>query len=983
VSTLFKHVMMLSGATCVSLVGYHAAVCLGGFEGAAVRAGALLQGTTTAPGYRIADLNLFDRARYYVGERYVDPSRVDPEAMFEAALDAVAREVDSVLFSREPGGRLLHMSVGSYTTTLVIAPIEDLDSLRDAVAQVATVLQERLDPTEMNLSEVEYALCNGMLSTLDPHSVLMPPDDAQDMNSENQGEFGGLGITITVRDGRLTVEYPLEDTPAYRVGLKAGDHIVRIEDESTINMGQEEAVSRLRGPVGKPVTIMVMRDLWSEPRPFTIVRDLIRINPVEGQVLEGGVGYVRIKAFHVNTSRDLDAVLASFQRDLGGPPVGLVLDLRDNPGGFLNQAVEVSDRFLDTGVVVYTVGADGHREIDRASTAKTEPAYPVVVLTSAHSASASEIVAGALRNLDRAAVFGERTFGKGSVQHLYDNSDASQLKLTVAEYYTPGDHSIQSIGIPPDVALIPHVVHPGGKLDPETGEPDERLVYIYWRERVTREADLDRHLAAHGLQIESPAYSLAYLRDITADQEARTQEHKDLARDWEVQFAREVLLNADGARRADVVAAAGTVVARRREAEEATIREAFKALGVDWSAGPLPADPAVSLSLDLGPDGRLVAGQEEDITISATNRGTEPLHQVMVISSSANERLDGYESFFGRIDPGQTRSWVQHVKLDPGFPTETDEVVFELRDGQGHSLGRSTHQAPVAGSDVPRFAYRLHLVDDGSDGSQGNGDGWAEVGETVNIGIEVTNLSSVDAINAFARLRNTAGPTFDLKVGTVELGALAAGATGTGHFTLAVRAIPAEPAFLELAVGDGDFYDYGAVLRAGFYDYPAMLEKLALPVRADAYEPAAKGATTPADLEALRQPPELRISRRPEGLVTDSLAVLSGQVTDDHGVGDVIVYHTWQEDPLARCSGRGGEVPAVADDACARQVSGEKKVFFRGGAPGVTSVPFTVEQALREGPNTFVFLAHDDVGLSLARSITVIYRPGEAVSNVR
>ncbi|MFH1467893.1 MAG: MXAN_5808 family serine peptidase [Pseudomonadota bacterium] len=978
-STLFKHFLMLSGATCVSLVGYHAAVCMGGFEGAAVRAGALLQGATTDPGYRLADLRLFDRTRYFVSERYVDPSREDPEAMFDAALDAVARQVDSVLFSREPGGRLLHMSVGSYTTTLVMAPIEDLDALRVAVSQVVGVLQERLDPSAMDLREVEYALCNGMLSTLDPHSVLMPPDDAQDMNSENQGEFGGLGITITLRKGRLTVEYPLEDTPAYRVGLKAGDHIVRIEEESTVNMGLEEAVSRLRGPVGKPVTIMVMRDMWSEPRPFTIVRDLIRINPVEGQVLEGGVGYLRIKAFHANVSRDMDAVLAGFRRDLGGPPVGLVLDLRDNPGGFLNQAVEVADRFLDSGVVVSTMGADGHRDIERASSAKTEPDYPVVVLTSAHSASASEIVAGALRNLDRAAVFGERSFGKGSVQHLYENTDDSELKLTVAEYYTPGDHSIQSIGIPPDVALIPYVVHPAGEDDPETGEPDERMVYLAWRERVTREAGLDRHLAAHSLQLESPAYSIAYLRDITADREARSKEHKDLARDWEIQFAREVLLSADGARRADVVAAAGAVVARRREAEEATIREAFTTLGVDWSAGPLPASPQLSVTLDLGPDGMLIAGQEEDITISATNQGSAPLYQVMAVSSSGNERLDGYESFFGRIDPGQTRSWVQPVKLDPGFPTETDEVAFALRDGQGHALGRSTHRAPVQGSDIPRFSYQLRLLDDGTGGGQGDGDGVLEVGETVDIAIEVTNLSEVGAANAFARLRNTAGPAFDLKAGTVELGALAAGATGSGHFTLALRSVPpaGEPS-LELAVGDGEFYDYGAVLRAGFYDYPAMREELRLPVLSASAEPDPDAAAALAAMQTPRQPPELKITRRPDGLVNDRLAVISGQVTDDAGVKDVIVYHTWQEDPLSSCD--DGERPQATDDACSARLPGEKKIFFRGGAPGVTAVPFTVEQELHEGPNTFVFLAHDDQGLSLARSVTVIYRPGQAVT---
>ena len=520
---------MLTGAMGVSVVGYNMAVCRGGFEGATVQAGPFGgMGSVYGSSYQLADLQLFDRTRYFVRERYVEPGRVQPEAMFDAALDAVEREVDSVLLVREPGGRLLHVSVGGYTTTLMIDPIDSLDALRARLGQVAAVLQERLDGDTVDLPAVEYAMCNGMLSTLDPHSVLMAPDLSKDMNTENQGEFGGLGITITLRKGRLTVEYPLEDTPAYRAGLKAGDHIVRIEEESTINMSLDEAVSKLRGPVGAPVTIMVRRDMWDEDRPFSIVRDTIRINPVEGEVLEGGVGYLRIKSFHANTARDMDAVLAGFRRELGGAPKGLVLDLRDNAGGFLTQAIEVSDRFIDNGVIVSTVGSDGRNNSERATTSRTEPDYPIVVLVSAHSASASEIVAGALRNLDRAAVLGERTFGKGSVQHLYENADESQLKLTVAEYFTPGDHSIQSVGIPPDVELVPQVVYRGGEKDPVTGEEDERMVFLLWRDRVTREADLDRHLRAHTLDIEPSAARIAYLRDIKADEQARRQERRDL-----------------------------------------------------------------------------------------------------------------------------------------------------------------------------------------------------------------------------------------------------------------------------------------------------------------------------------------------------------------------------------------------------------------------------------------------------------------------
>ncbi len=970
---------MLTGAMGVSVVGYYMAVCLGGFEGATVQAGPF--GAISAGyggSYQLSDLQLFDRTRYFVRERYVEPGRIQSEAMFDAALDAVEREVDSVLLVREPGGRLLHVSVGAYTTTLMIDEIDSLDALRDRLGQVASVLQERLDADEVDLPSVEYALCNGMLSTLDPHSVLMPPDDAGDMNTENQGEFGGLGITITIRKGRLTVEYPLEDTPAYRAGLKAGDHITRIEEESSINMTLDEAVSKLRGPVGAPVTIMVKRDIWDEAKPFTIVRDLIRINPVEGEVLEGGVGYLRIKSFHAQTSRDMDAVLAGFKRELGGSPQGLILDLRDNAGGFLTQAIEVSDRFVDNGVIVSTVGSDGRRDSERASASRTEPDYPIVVLVSAHSASASEIVAGALRNLDRAAVLGERTFGKGSVQHLYENADASQLKLTVAEYFTPGDHSIQSVGIPPDVQLVPQVIHAGGEEDPETGEEDERMVFLLWRDRVTREADLDRHLQAHTLDLEPSSSSIAYLRDIKADEQARRQEHRDLSRDWEVQLAREVLLNAEGSRRADVVAAAATVVERRRGGEAETIREAFDELGVDWTAGEQPAQPQLKVTVDLGEDGKLVAGQEEDVTLMLTNMGDQPVYQVMAVSASDNERLDGYEYFFGLVEPGASRSWVQPVKLDHGFPSEVGQVVLDLRDGQGRSLGQEALSIEVDGADVPGFAYSMKLLDDGSGQSQGDGDGIPEPGEVIDLAFELRNLGPVDSVEAFAKLRNRSGAAVDLTMGTLELGAPAVGEVVEGRFTFGLRADETiDQLELELVVGDNELYDYGAVLRAGFYDYATLGEDIVIPLEDQA---ARDGAL--ASLAVDRAPPTLELTRRPALVVDDPYVVLSGQVVDDRGVQDVIVFHTWQDDPALSLQGsfHGGAPPEATDAALDHQLAGERKVYYRGGASGITVMPFSVEQELRQGANTFVILAHDDQGLSLARAVSVYYDAPDAIA---
>jgi carboxyl-terminal processing protease len=949
-SRVFRHFLLFCVALVASLASYHVATGLGGPSATFAQANDIRENLGVlagSSGYHLPDLKLLDRVRYYVSEKYIDPSRIDPPAMFDAALDAVERRVDSVLLQREPGGKFLHVSVGAYTTTLVLGPLTDLEKVRKELGRVAAVLDERLVDPDLKRQDIEYAMINGMLSTLDPHSSLLPPDDAKEMETENQGEFGGLGITIMLDDNRrLSVEYPLEDGPAFRAGIKSGDQILRINDESTVNMTLDEAVSRLRGNVGDPVTILVDRDLFQEPKAFTIVRETIKLNPPEGQLLEGGIGYIHIKNFQINATKELDGLMAGFRRDLNGEPTGLILDLRDDPGGYLNQAVEVASRFLEQGaVVVSTVGSDNENAVERARYAFGETGFPMVVLTSAYSASASEIVAGALRNLDRAAVFGERSFGKGSVQHLFDNADDSRLKLTVAQYLTPGDRSIQSVGIPPDVELVPvviqsHDVYEAKKKTVKGAKPTrtEPAVSLLWRSRVSREADLDHHLEKQGENAEKPAYRLTYLSPLKLD-EPRT-EKRDLAKDWDVQFAREVLLNTRGNRRADVVLGASTVVARHDEEEKRRILEAFKAQGVDWSTGSQPAKPAVDLALDLGSDNLLVAGTDDEIKVIATNNGDQPVYQVFAVVKSDADWVDGAEFFFGRIDPGQSRTWARHVKLPAGYPTEVDNATLTLRDASGVTLGEKKVKVSSENRELPHYTYSLRLVDDGTGHSHGNGNGVPEVGETVELELALTNLGSVPANGAFARLRNQAGKDLDLQSGAIELGNPGPGQTTKGRFTFAIRGT-GDKGWLpvELSVGCDDLFDYGSVVRAGFWDYAFENEKLRLPVGDDVSE--ARKAEALQQLARLRSPPTLEVTRAPATEVQDASAVVSGMVRDDAGVRDLIVYQ------------------------------GKRKVYYRGGEGAVNSMPFSVERQLEPGLNTFVFLAHDNLGLTSSREVSV------------
>ena len=332
---------------------------------------------------------------------------------------------------------------------------------------------------EPNVDNLVQGAIKGMLQTLDPHSSYLTPDMLKQVEVETKGVFGGLGIEIGVKDGILTVIAPIEDTPAFRAGLKAGDKIVKIEKESTRDMTVIDAVKRLRGEPGTKVTISIVREGLTEPRAYTITRDVIKIKSVKSKAMGDGIAYVKLIQFQQDTSVELEKALQAAQKEKGGLR-GLVLDLRNNPGGLLDQAVKVSDEFIDSGLIVYT---DGRIESQKykyfAHKDGTYTGFPIVVLVNAGSASASEIVAGALQDHGRAILLGTRTFGKGSVQTILPLEDGSALRLTTARYFTPNGRSIQAKGIEPDIVVT------DGRETPE-GHPS------------LREKDIERHLRGDG-----------------------------------------------------------------------------------------------------------------------------------------------------------------------------------------------------------------------------------------------------------------------------------------------------------------------------------------------------------------------------------------------------------------------------------------------------------------------------------------------------
>jgi len=297
-----------------------------------------------------------------------------------------------------------------------------------------------------------YGAIKGMVQSLDPHSSFMTKEEHQDLLIDTKGSFFGIGIEITIRDNILTVVSPIEDTPAYKAGLKAGDKIIKIDDKATNDMTLIDAVKYIRGAKGTKVKLTISREGVDKPLGFNITRDEIPLRSVRSHLLDNNMGYVRISSFRGKTVDDLVDALDKLEK--GRELKGLILDLRNNPGGLLTQAIKVSDQFLDSGLIVSTKGRNQDQNIEvSAHKNKKERRYPIVALVNSGSASAAEIVAGALQDNKRALILGTRTFGKGSVQTILPLSDGSGLRLTTARYYTPSGRSIQLSGISPDIEL--------------------------------------------------------------------------------------------------------------------------------------------------------------------------------------------------------------------------------------------------------------------------------------------------------------------------------------------------------------------------------------------------------------------------------------------------------------------------------------------------------------------------------------------------
>lgn len=780
---------------------------------------------STAP-YDLTQLALMNRVLLQVVDHYVEPERIEPRRMLLGGLNAIQQQVAPILIDYEDGAPTLRIQVDTASQEFHVDDVTSPWALSYRFREIFGFIQANLHDEDIELRTIEEAAVNGMLRTLDPHSLYLDVDTYEEMRTSTRGEFGGLGIVISIRDGQLTVIRPMPGTPADRAGLHRMDRIVRIGEESTVNLPLSDAVDRLRGPPGSNVQVWITRagdGGWTDPRPFTLTRAVIHVESVESRMLGDGVGYISISGFQGNTFEDMQRALAQLHTQ---GLRGLVLDLRDDPGGLLDQAVRVADAFLDSGVIVTTESTDPEQRDERSARREgTEPDYPMIVLVNGGSASASEIVAGALKNHDRALIVGQRTFGKGSVQVLYDYDDGSALKLTIAQYLTPGEISIQGVGITPDVQIDPMTV-------------DRQDMDLTVDQEYLRESDLASHLTNDSArETEQPSQTLRYYLPLATRnqlQQAAPEDHEDNAEEDEflLRFSREVLAHATRSGRQQILEDAQPILARIAAEEMVTAAGELEGVGVDWSEGADQGASTVSVQVDtVQPNAHGTAGQPFDLRVRVTNTGTAPLYQLRGMTDSDYPLFNHRELVFGRIGPGETREWTTTLGIctsdedDSGnaSPTATrtcrltqdvtdraDGIRIEFSELHGHAPAPAELRTTVSALPRPQFAYSVQVADTVPAGMAGhaNGDGVMQRGETGTVYLHVRNTGAGPTHHTEANLASLAGEGLLIHAGRFSREDLAVGQDWLVAFTFEVlNDFDADSARLEFRVADTDLHE--------------------------------------------------------------------------------------------------------------------------------------------------------------------------------
>lgn len=709
----------------------------------------------------------------YVNRLYVDPERIKTVEMLKEALSWEERVIPEVLADFSENTNTEKVTVDDVSKTFDLSKIHRSKDMVEILHDALTFINTHRQPSEIiSASDLEYTAINGMLTKLDPHSIILPPKEFDEFKIGTTGKFGGLGMVVGTREGILTVISPIDGTPAARAGMKAGDRIIEIDGESTVNMNLTESVGKLRGDPGTTVILSVLIDKAAQSKLVTLKREIIVIPTVESASLEGNFGYIKIRNFQDDTSQCLNEHLKRLKMSTDKLK-GLIVDLRNNSGGLLDQAIEVADKFLEIGDIVITVGPGGHpREVAEARKTDTDEAlYPMVVLVDAGSASGAEIVAGALKENNRAIIVGDRSFGKGSVQQLIELMDGSALKLTIAKYLTPLSTDIQSVGITPDIKLLPVTVAKDN-------------INLFRGIVALREEDLKQHLDEHRKD-ETPFAILKYYletkeKDKDKDKTEEPEEEAgdpyklpDFNTDFHVIFAKKLLTKATAWQRENFLQNSSPVLEETARSEEKKIALALQKLDIDWSAGTGTGTVKTNASFSSNPiNRRAKAGDKITLTIHVANVGEAPLYQVRGISSSKNGLFDKLEFILGKIDTGSTKSYSTTIEIPKFSLDREDEVTIKFEELNHHNPKDIKINIITEALLRPLFAYSYQILDTIKDSSKNNGDGLIQTGEDVDLLISVKNVGEGMAEKNVISVKDLSNKEIFVKNGRAEIGPL-------------------------------------------------------------------------------------------------------------------------------------------------------------------------------------------------------------------
>ena len=908
--------------------------------------GRVSEAHAATPSYRFAELDLWLSTLFYVEEMYVDPARLDWERLLVASTEAVERYVPEARFKRFESEGLLEAELGQAREVWRVGPVTSAESLARVMFLVSLFLEQHLDAKSLPeasglgaLEGVEFAMTNGMLGTLDPHSRLLTPDETRELDQENRGAFDGLGVVLSEARGGLEIVDVLEGGPAEQAGVRAGDVLLRLDGENALGMSLDQAVESLRGERGEPIDLVLERQGHAEPLSVTVIRDRIALHPVHVELLEGGVAYVRIESFHQDVDAELASELQRMRRKTVGEVSGIILDLRGNPGGFLNQAVAVADRFLQEGTIVTQVDRNG-RVLARNDARWTGQEWEgaLVVLVDERSASASEIVAGALRGHEAALLMGRRTFGKGTVQNLYPIRDDVKLKLTISRYLTPGEESIQSVGISTDIELFPV------RVTPLEGQPP--IVELYAHERSRRESDLMGHLERREHVYEPSLFKFDFVDP--SQEEARGGQME--APVW---LARDLILATHGPTRTELLLAARQVLPRHASRERGAVESQLSEWGLDWREGEPGGHLDIALNWDPPPP--LVPGAWHTLEVTITNDGEQDAHQVLAWLEDPVGVVRSPDFPVGRVPAGGVGRWEQPVRVPEGLSDQQVPVTVHLRRAQQEPGQPEVHTVRVAPRRLPRWAWDLRVDDAG-----GARPGVIEPGERVEVSVEIRNEGLGWAGEPFAMLRSRAGRHVELTTATLRPGMarnhagvpcvaneeneaecrpqMGPGESWSGVFDLRVAGDAPEGAVLDLvlAMGDDRAYDWLAAVGEGFEGLSDTRDSVRLRV----------GQAVPAPRS--EHLPTIRLDRVSPSVSESHRVRVSGRASDPEGLAHVAVY-----------------------------IDGDK-VFLKDNSPHPElQVPFTAEALVDEGRHVLVVVATDVAGHQSTVSRAVWIEPSQ------